>query len=388
MNNDVPAYGLWPLVIINAGVFIIFAFSFSRPRTARDWRSFGAFSAFLVALFTEMYGFPLTIYLLSGWLGSVFPGIHLFSHNTGHLWETLMGWKGDPHLNPLHILSDILIFAGFILLAAAWDVLYKAQRDHRLATTGVLRSIAGLPGVSGGEAILRERRKTSVGTYYSGKHARSYNARWHKYTERTLSETVSLIDITVLQSIIEQQGRRPRILDVACGTGVLLHYLLQQVPGLDAYGVDASRDMLAQAHRLLDKYPSVYLQQAVVGPGERANLPYISHTFDLITYTNALHDAPQPEITLMGLGQLLAPGGQLIVEDYARRDPPFPWPVFEWLIRRAEKDYVRAYTFSEVQLLCTRAGFRMICGRTFVVNWLWHGWVLCLGSNTPESAHT
>ncbi len=136
MNNDVPAYGLWPLVIINAGVFIIFAFSFSRPRTARDWRSFGAFSAFLVALFTEMYGFPLTIYLLSGWLGSVFPGIHLFSHNTGHLWETLMGWKGDPHLNPLHILSDILIFGGFILLAAAWDVLYKAQRDHRLATTG------------------------------------------------------------------------------------------------------------------------------------------------------------------------------------------------------------------------------------------------------------
>jgi protein-S-isoprenylcysteine O-methyltransferase Ste14 len=136
MSNDVPAYGLWPLVIINAGVFIIFAFSFSHPRTARDWRSFGAFSAFLVALFTEMYGFPLTIYLLSGWLGSVFPGIHLFSHNTGHLWETLMGWKGDPHLNPLHILSDILIFGGFILLAAAWDVLYKAQREHRLATTG------------------------------------------------------------------------------------------------------------------------------------------------------------------------------------------------------------------------------------------------------------
>lgn len=136
MNNDVPAYGLWPLVIINAGVFIIFAFSFSHPRTAHDWRSFGAFSAFLVALFTEMYGFPLTIYLLSGWLGSVFPGIHLFSHNTGHLWETLMGWKGDPHLNPLHILSDILIFGGFILLAAAWDVLYKVQRDHRLAITG------------------------------------------------------------------------------------------------------------------------------------------------------------------------------------------------------------------------------------------------------------
>lgn len=221
-----------------------------------------------------------------------------------------------------------------------------------------------------------------MGTYYSGKHARSYNARWHKYSERTISETVSLIDITALQSIIEQQGRRPRVLDVACGTGILLHSLLQQIPGLDAYGVDGSVDMLAQAHKLLDEYPSVQLQQAVVGSGERANLPYLSHPFDLITYTNALHDAPQPDMTLMGLGQLLVPGGQLIVEDYARRDPPFPWPVFEWLIQRAEKDYVRAYTFSEVQSLCTRAGFRMIYGRTFVVNLLWHGWVLRLGSNT------
>ncbi len=135
-NTDLQAYGLWLLVVINAGVFIIFAFSFTRPRTPRDWRSFGAFSAFLVALFTEMYGFPLTIYLLSGWLSSAFPGINLFSHTTGHLWETLLGWKGDPHLNPLHLLSNVLIFAGFILLAAAWNVLYKAQRTHTLATTG------------------------------------------------------------------------------------------------------------------------------------------------------------------------------------------------------------------------------------------------------------
>ena len=98
MNTDVSAYGLWPLVVVNAAVIIIFAFSFTHPRTGRDWRSFGAFSAFVVALFTEMYGFPLTIYLLSGWLGSALPGIDLLSHNSGPLWETLLGWQGEQSL--------------------------------------------------------------------------------------------------------------------------------------------------------------------------------------------------------------------------------------------------------------------------------------------------
>jgi protein-S-isoprenylcysteine O-methyltransferase Ste14 len=136
MSSEAPAYGLWMLVVINSAVFIIFAFSFTHPHTGRDWRSFGAFAGFLVALFTEMYGFPLTLYILSGWLGSRYPGLDLFSRDAGHLWHTLLGWKGNPHLDPLHLLSNGLIFGGFILLASAWRVLYEAQREHKLATAG------------------------------------------------------------------------------------------------------------------------------------------------------------------------------------------------------------------------------------------------------------
>ena len=135
MNNSESAYGLWSLVIINSLVFIIFAFSFAKPQSKRDWRSFGAFSAFIVALFTEMYGFPLTIYLLSGWLSNRIPGIDPFSHDAGHLLEDLFGWRGNPHFGPFHILSNILILAGFFLLSSAWKVLYSAQRKHTLATT-------------------------------------------------------------------------------------------------------------------------------------------------------------------------------------------------------------------------------------------------------------
>jgi len=136
MNDRPSAYGLWPLVIINSAVFLIFAFSFTQPKTRREWRSLGAFGAFVVALFTEMYGFPLTIYLLSGWLGNRFPGLNLYSHEAGHLWETLLGWKGDPHWNPIHILSNILIVGGFLLLSVAWPVLHAAQQRHVLATSG------------------------------------------------------------------------------------------------------------------------------------------------------------------------------------------------------------------------------------------------------------
>lgn len=134
--DDGPAYGLWSLVVINSVVFILFAFSFTRPQTIRDWRSLGAFSAFIVALFAEMYGFPLTIYLLSGWLASQYPEVNVLSHETGHLWHTLLGMKGHAHGDPVHILSDLLIFGGLILLATSWGGLYRAQRTQMLATTG------------------------------------------------------------------------------------------------------------------------------------------------------------------------------------------------------------------------------------------------------------
>jgi protein-S-isoprenylcysteine O-methyltransferase Ste14 len=134
-SND--GYGLWSLVIINSAVFIFFAFSFTKPKTRTDWRSLGAYSAFIVAMFTEMYGFPLTIYLLSGWLQRRFPQTDIFSHDSGHLWHTLLGWEMNPHFDPLHILSNVLIFGGIIILAAAWRVLHAAQLKPELATDGI-----------------------------------------------------------------------------------------------------------------------------------------------------------------------------------------------------------------------------------------------------------
>lgn len=134
------AYGFWPLVVFSTVVLVVFAASFFHPRTRRDWRVMGAFSGFAVALFTEMYGFPLTIYLLTGSFGDRLPWLSL-SHDDGHLLNALLGWKGDAHVSPMHVVSYALIAAGFWLIAAAWRKLYAATLAKRLATDGPYRRV-------------------------------------------------------------------------------------------------------------------------------------------------------------------------------------------------------------------------------------------------------
>ena len=132
MNQD---YGLWFLVVLDSVVMIVFAASFFHPKGKRDWRVMGGFSAFIVALFTEMYGAPLTVYLLAGWLGDYFPALKA-THSGGHLWNDFIGWTGDPHLSPFHLASYAVIGGGLWLIAASWTVLHSAVQHDRLATTG------------------------------------------------------------------------------------------------------------------------------------------------------------------------------------------------------------------------------------------------------------
>ncbi len=100
MHAPDSGYGLWLLAAINAAFFIFFAWSFYKPLTRWDWRGFGMFSAFVVALFAEMYGFPLTLYVLGGWLSANYPQVDWLSHDAGHLLEMWFGWRANPHGRP------------------------------------------------------------------------------------------------------------------------------------------------------------------------------------------------------------------------------------------------------------------------------------------------
>src|SRR5262245_27732060 len=129
MNPGNYEYGLWPLMIINTAVFVLFALSFFRPKTRVDWKAFGGFSAFTVALFTEMYGVPLTLFALAPWLERHYPGINPFAHDTGMLRHTVFQLPGDRHF--FHIISSLLIVFGFLLIYRSWRVLFAAsQKPH------------------------------------------------------------------------------------------------------------------------------------------------------------------------------------------------------------------------------------------------------------------
>jgi len=191
-----------------------------------------------------------------------------------------------------------------------------------------------------------------------------------------------MIDITALRSIQKGQGCLPRVLDVACGTGLLLQQLLDQVPDLEVYGLDASADMLAQAQAALHDQPHVHLECMQIGSGLVLNLPFAQEHFDLITCTNALHDIQEVVAVLAGLGKLLAPGGQLVVEDFAPRQPRLFWATFEWFLQQIEGNNVHAYTLKEARSFCRQAGLHVAREKGFIIDWLWHGWVLSVYRTT------
>ncbi len=194
-----------------------------------------------------------------------------------------------------------------------------------------------------------------------------------------------MIDITALRNIQKRQGRLPRILDVACGTGLLLKQLLSQVPEMEMYGLDASADMLAVAQSALQHEPYVQLEQIKIGYGTILNLPFKYENFDLITCTNALHDIPEAVTLLAELGKLLTPGGKVVLEDFAPRQPRLVWATFEWFLQLVEGNKVRAYTLKEAKLLCEQAGLHIDHEKVFTIDWLWHGWTIKGYRTTTET---
>ncbi len=128
------AYGMWIVAAFNVGLFLFFILSFLKPRGNQEWRSMGVVTAFLVALFAEMYGFPLTIYLLTGWIGEAYPALQPFSHKFGHLWVVVFGGSNWAWAIVMG-LSLVFMIIGYILLSKGWTQIHTARGG--LVTDGI-----------------------------------------------------------------------------------------------------------------------------------------------------------------------------------------------------------------------------------------------------------
>jgi len=120
------AYGFWFLVLVNVALFGFFILSFLTPFKKREWRAMGVTLGFFVALFTEMYGIPLTIYILTAILGSRYPALNPFSHASGHLWLTFLG-GGALMMTVIHIISNGLTVIGFVIMWKGWKLIHDAK---------------------------------------------------------------------------------------------------------------------------------------------------------------------------------------------------------------------------------------------------------------------
>ena len=211
--------------------------------------------------------------------------------------------------------------------------------------------------------------------YYQGRHAQHYNTRWRAFSERTLNATLPEIE----QALLAQPTRRQRrILDVGCGTGLLLMLLADRFPEAELVGVDSSPDMLAQARQTLRKRPHIQLRQIESGIDGQISLPYAPGSFDLITCTNTFHYFAQPVAVLRAWREVLVAEGHVVLEDYQLRHTPLPWNAFEWAIKLYDPQHVRLFSPSTIQSLSQQAGFTVLHTRTFPIDFFCQGWIVHL----------
>lgn len=136
------AYGFWHKVFANAALILVFAISFIRPKRKIEWKSFSIFTAFVVALFVEMFGFPLTIFILVSTMGEFYPSLNPFSHMAGHLLLTFFGLEHSmTAFKVIHYISNGLIYTGMIIISVGWWKIFRAARKGGLATDGIYRYI-------------------------------------------------------------------------------------------------------------------------------------------------------------------------------------------------------------------------------------------------------
>lgn len=122
--------GAWIIALFVIVIASWLLYKYLAPKTWREWAGAGLIQAFIIALYAEMYGFPLTIYFLVRFLGLD------SGYLSANLWSTLVG-VGETGMMISMIAGYLLLFSGFGIFFQGWRELYRAKEEGRLATDGL-----------------------------------------------------------------------------------------------------------------------------------------------------------------------------------------------------------------------------------------------------------
>ncbi|MBE9060281.1 class I SAM-dependent methyltransferase [cf. Phormidesmis sp. LEGE 11477] len=172
--------------------------------------------------------------------------------------------------------------------------------------------------------------------------AQSYDHRWNRYINKTLTFLLGWAEIPV----------SAHILDVACGTGELERLLLTDNLKQSISGIDISEQMLAEARQKLKGFPNVTFKR-----GTASQLPFPDRSFDIVVSASSFHYFPEPKKALAEVNRVLKPNGQVIILDWCKDF--LLCRLCDWFLKRFDPAHQQCYTEAEFHALLENSGLRV-----------------------------
>ena len=182
--------------------------------------------------------------------------------------------------------------------------------------------------------------------------ASTYDRRWSAYLDASLAMTLETVDKLPAE----------RILDVACGTGLLLERLTERSDQPDLVGIDRVPAMLDTARHRLG-------QRATLLEGTAERLPFDDAAFQLVVSTNALHYFPDADTALDEIRRVISPSGNLVITDWCR---DYLWmKLLNRVLPMTRHAHVHTFNTHELEKSLEIAGFEIIARTSKKIDWFW-----------------
>lgn len=186
-----------------------------------------------------------------------------------------------------------------------------------------------------------DRQDTSVTAQYDA-WARVYDLVWARYMDQTLPVALRTAKV----------APDDRVLDLACGTGELLHRLAQDVPVAELRGIDISSEMVARARRKLATASGARVQRA-----DAHDLPFADNSFDVVVCASTFHYFTRPRAVLSEVRRVCRSGGRFVLLDWCR--DYWACRVMDAVLQWLDPAYTTCYTLGQLTATLESTSFRV-----------------------------